>query len=465
MCEQQRVAASALLVNMASALTLALALELTSASVAAAQTSAGSGARTMGGVPPQSRQTYRVVTNSIPCGEDQTEFMTVGRLPEGLALLRMRDELEAVGRLQSLAATNRVVRNGPRVSNMQREVDSLTRVVRSIVLAAPRRGDAVESEMEQRRAVTQRVRALAPQVDQAVEYELARIARPASSAPAGYMGVTVSSVPLRQSLQDGYIVSYCEYPLVVAIDPGSPAERSGLQAGDTIVAFNGQDVRRGMVDYSALLTPNTTVRVRALRDGRTRDFAVRVATRPSPTPVRMFARTPASSVATAIDVSVSGQLFVFERPMPSALRGASGEMTTLSDSVRVVTFARGDPGFPPSVAVPARGSTPPAPPALLSLFANRDDSMLFGAQLKSLGNDLRVALSLPEGVLVLQVLRGTPAADAGLRDGDVIRAVDGRAVRAVADIRDAFDRAFGARSLALRVARKNEAERMIVLLW
>ncbi len=431
-----RVKSCALFMNVAGA------LALTSAGLA--QGTAGTVTREseLRGVIVQPTPSYRVVTNGMPCGQDQTEFMALGRLPEGLALLRMRSELEAAARLQSLPATNQLVRQAAPVASMQREVDSLVRVVRSVMLAAPRRGDVAESELAQRSAVTLRVRALAPQVEQAVELALARVARPRSTAPAGYMGVTVSSVPLRQSLQDGYIVSYCEYPLIVAIDPGSPAEQSGLQAGDTIVAFNGQDVRSGMVDYTALLTPNSTVRVRALRDGRTRDFSVRVGTRPSPTPVRVFARQA-----------------------PSGARVARGEMSVASDSVRVVMFSRGDATFSGSVAMPPRAPAPPAPPALLSLFTNSDDAMLFGAQLKSLGSDLRAALSLPEGVLVLQVLRGTPAADAGLRDGDVIRAADGKQVRVVRDIRDAFDRVRAARLLTMRVVRSNEAERTIVMKW
>ncbi len=465
--QQQNVGVSALLVSMASALALG--------SVASAQTIAGTSARSGTGSVPQPTPMYGVVTSGVPCGQDQTDYMTLGRLPEGLALLRMRSELEAARDLQALAATNRVVRSGTTVVSMQREVDSLTQVVRSIVLAAPRRGGVMESEIAQRHAVTMRVRALAPQVDQAVEYELTRVARPAPSAPAGYMGVTVSSVPLRQSLQDGYIVSYCEYPLVVAIDPGSPAERSGLQAGDTILAFNGRDVRTGMVDYTALLTPNATVRVRARRDGRTRDFAVRVGTRPSPSPVRVFgtaiatpsapAQAPALVGTATAGSATASRVFVFERRAPAGSRAANGELSWTSDSVQVVMSAGGDAGFPRAVSVPALLPTPAAPPALMSLLTNSDDAMLFGAQLKSLGNDLRAALSLPEGVLVLQVLRGTPASDAGLRDGDVIRAIDGQLVRAVGDIRSAFDRARGSRSLALRVARKNEAERTVVMSW
>ncbi len=391
--------------------------------------------------PPQS---YTIVSGN-PCGQDDADVRSLARLPEGLALLRMRSELEAASRLQALRASSESSTAGAPVLQMRREVDSLARVIESVVLAAPRRGgDAMNSELAQRSAVTIRVRQLAPQVDQAVELALARVARPAPTAPSGYMGVTLSSVPLRQSLQAGYIVSYCEYPVIEAVDPGSPAERAGLQAGDTIVAFNGQDVRSGMVDYTSLLTPNATVRVRTRRDGRTRDFSLRVASRPAPSPVRAYARVqsamptaqPVLARSEAPRAEVAGSnVFVFERSAPLVSVRGSG------------------------------GVTAPTPPAMMSFFTNTDDAMLFGAQLKSLGADLRAALSLPEGVLVLQVLRGTPASDVGLRDGDVIRSANGLVTRRVNDIRVAFERASESRTLAMRVLRGNEAERTVTLRW
>lgn len=421
-------------------------------------------------------QSFTFVSRN-PCGPDSADVLSLARLPEGLALLRMRSELEAASQLQALRESNQASTAGTPVVQMRREVDSLARVIESVVLAAPRRGgDASNSEMAQRRAVTLRVRQLAPQVDQAVELALARVARPAPTAPSGYMGVTLSSVPLRQSLQAGYIVSYCEYPVIEAVDPGSPAERAGLQAGDTIVAFNGQDVRSGMVDYTSLLTPNANVKVRARRDGRNRDFTLRVAARPTPTPVRLYGRVqatmsgsptlPARSEAPRVEVAGSN-VFVFERPAPVArVRGSSGgQVTFSSDTLNMLMTGSGEFTVSSGGAWRSVAPTAPTPPAMMSFFANTDDAMLFGAQLKSLGDDLRAALSLPEGVLVLQVLRGTPASDVGLRDGDVIRSANGLVTRRVNDIRVAFERARDSRTLAMRVLRGNEAERTITLRW
>jgi serine protease Do len=449
------------------AMTVAAAL-CAASTLSAQSTQSGTSSRPpVSGIRVAPTRTYTVVTSGNPCGQSETTDMVhLARLPEGLALLRMRSELDAASRLQALRPSG--ASDAPAVLRMQREVDSLTRVVEAVAIGAPRRADAALSELEQRRAVTLRVRQLAPQVDEVVESALARVARPAPSAPAGYLGVTLSSVPLRQSLQQGYIVSYCDYPVVEAVDPGSPAERAGLQAGDTIIAFNGQDVRTGMVDYTSLLTPNTSVRVRTQRSGRTRDFAVQVQPRTAPAMgVRVYARSPSASAPTSappVPVPPSAMGFVFERSTAGSTLSPGRQF--VADSMQVLMSTRADEDVSTRWTLRApRPGAAPASPVLMSFFSNADDAMLFGAQLKSLNAELRSALSLPEGVLVLQVLRGTPAADAGLRDGDVIRAANGVLTRRVTDIRVVFERSEDARSMQLRVLRGDEGERTVVMRW
>lgn len=159
-------------------------------------------------------------------------------------------------------------------------------------------------------------------------------------------------------------------------------------------------------------------------------------------------------------------VFVFERPSPVAsARGSGGQVTFSSDTLNMLMTRSGEFTVSSGGMWRTVAPTAPTPPAMMSFFANTDDAMLFGAQLKSLGADLRAALSLPEGVLVLQVLRGTPASDVGLRDGDVIRSANGLVTRRVNDIRVAFERAGESRTLAMRVLRGNEAERTVTLRW
>jgi serine protease Do len=419
------------------------------------------------------------------CAKEAREGASLARLPEGLALLRMRSDLEAAARLESVrpatSASSRATLVGVR-----REVDSLVRVLEGVVLAAPRR-DLTLAETDARRLVDAHVRQLTPAVDAIVESALFRVVGTPLPTPNGYFGVTISSVPLRTSLQSGYIVSYCDYPVVEAVDPGSPAERAGLSAGDTIIAFNGRDVRAGMVDYSALLAPGATVRVGTRRDGRVREASVRVVARPAPAAVRAYARaTPsapsmvraegievpapppsvdalrgsAMAVGTRVPAAAMPGEWFFENTLPEAMRGVA-TIRSGSDSTRVLVFQRSEPSRPTaSPSVP----TPPSP-VMLTIFANADDAMVGGAQLRTLGAEFRAALSLPEGVLVMQVLRGTPASAAGLREGDVIRRANGQAVRRVDDVRTALELSAEVRTIAFRVVRNDAPERTVTMTW
>jgi len=442
-----------------------------------------------GAQPGPGRVTGVTITRVGPanlCAQEAREGERLGQLPEGVALLRMRRELDAVGRLATVRpAASPETRY---LLLVRREVDSLARVLERMVLAAPRR-ELSPREAEQREEVARlqlegRVRSLAPQVDALVESALVRVAGAPGAAPDGHLGLTMSSVPLRTSLQSGYIVSYCDYPVVLSVEPGSPAERAGLQSGDTLLAFNGRDLRTGMVDYSALLVPNTTLRMTARRDGRTRTVALRVAPRPMPQPVRVLAHGRAAGEATALPGD--GVMTVTRA---SSADGATamwfGSVVStgadVSSSPLIVPLAALAPTgaaapWPPVVPSPAAPPAPTAPSrpvsvaarnpsGMMTVFANADDAFVGGAQLKTLGPDLRAALSLPEGVLVLQVLRGTPAGESGLREGDLIRLANGEVVRRVDDVQRALVRGRDARSLALRVVRNDAPERTVTMRW
>ncbi len=405
------------------------------------------------------------------CGQVDAEFVRLARLPEGIALIRLRSDLDVATRLASLRSANGTARvSGMALGSLRREVDSLVRVV-DAVIAVPRRGEFVASELEARRAVGSRVRELEPQVSRMVEGAILQVSRPHSSVSLGYFGVTLTSVPLRQAMQSGYIVSYCDYPLIESVDPGSPAEKAGLQAGDTVVAFNGQDVRVGMVDYTALLAPNSNLKVRVRRSGRVLDFGVRVAPRTDANPVRVYASTTMiQGTPPAPDAMPVRSGFVFERTPLMQPVMPSGTIAFTSDSINVITVFKGEPTFartaPSGLSSVVSGArVTPTPPVMMSFFANTDDAMLFGAQLKTLSAELRSALTLPEGVLVLQVPRGTPAAELGLRDGDIIRRANDMVVRRVGDVRTAFELASDSRTLTLRVSRRDAAERTVVMRW
>jgi S1-C subfamily serine protease len=65
----------------------------------------------------------------------------------------------------------------------------------------------------------------------------------------------------------------------------------------------------------------------------------------------------------------------------------------------------------------------------------------------------RLGVTVGSGVVVAEVLSGTPAADAGLARGDVIETVNGTPIVSATDLRDAVHRTDADAEVVLRVAR------------
>ena len=274
-----------------------------------------------------------------------------------------------------------------------------------------------------------------------------RDAVPRGRRPEGWLGVTISSDsrPVRGS---GNRVYYYDYPVVEAVEPGSPAAAAGLETGDTIIAYNGSDVRRHEVAVVSLLRPGSTVAVRVRRNGSEREVPVLVARRP---------RTYAPQAAIPIDVL-------------SDIRGDAERIT--AELIREVTRRAGDrpPGRvqPPSAPGFLR-SREPAPPvfwpprAATSPFGVGGDMAVAGAVVAQLNPDLREALGAPKGVLVVNVVAATPAEVAGLRGGDVIVRAAGEPVVVAQDVQRALQQS-GDGTCELEVVRKGQ-RRKVTLRW
>ena len=55
------------------------------------------------------------------------------------------------------------------------------------------------------------------------------------------------------------IIRYLTHPAIVSVEPSSPAERAGLVPSDTLIAYDGEDVRDTDIAITRLLTPNKRV--------------------------------------------------------------------------------------------------------------------------------------------------------------------------------------------------------------
>jgi S1-C subfamily serine protease len=104
------------------------------------------------------------------------------------------------------------------------------------------------------------------------------------AAPVAYLGVSTVDVTPPLVIQQGLAVDAGVF--VVAVDPGSAAERVGIRPGDVIVAFGGRAVAAGR-DLGALVRqqdPGDRVEVDVvLGDGARRTFAVILGVSPVPT--------------------------------------------------------------------------------------------------------------------------------------------------------------------------------------
>lgn len=346
--------------------------------------------------------------------------------PEGLALLRLKRELESAA--LTLEQHRQLEREQvQRISQVQRGVDSAMQVVvrfwredngegNMVIRRLDGRADSmrvVMKDMSDTRKMffpvdsTLRVtmpqigmfiRSLQPQVAAFASEAEARLPAPASSS--GYVGLSLSGAQIRMVTPEGVMTSHCDYPLVETVDVGSPAARAGLNAGDTLLAYNGRDVTQQAINYPEMLSPGSMLRVRVRRSGRTRDIPVTVAPRKEERTL-VFTRTPLAP-------------------------GAAG--------------------------------APVAPP--ISLFSGSGVAVIAGAQFATIDAEFAESQGLEPGVLVLRVPQGTPAADAGLRAGEVVRSVNGVAVRDVASLRRIMN---AARDVKLVVQSRAAGVRTVML--
>jgi serine protease Do len=266
----------------------------------------------------------------------------------------------------------------------------------------------------------------------------ALVPRPALAR--GWIGIVVSGAPTVLRVQrDETILRYLTYPEIVSVDPSSPAQRAGLAPGDTLVAYDGRDVRDSEISMTRLLRPKATVRVRVRRDGRVRELPVVVADAPARIRTR---RT-------------------------DEMRDAQRSWTPFGPAAVAPV-----PGFPVPSPRPARAAVPSAPmlprtpmtplPPVFELATTG----VAGAQLVTVSEGLERSLGLRSGVLVTSVPVGSPAGESGLREGDVIVRVDAQPVRTVLQVRQLVARAAedGAGAVDLEVIRARQ-RRTITLRW
>jgi serine protease Do len=97
----------------------------------------------------------------------------------------------------------------------------------------------------------------------------------------GYLGVNIQNVD--QDIQDAFGLTTREGAFVQSVEDGGPADKAGIQKGDTIVAVNGSAVKetRALIDAVSAMPPDRKVEIDVLRDGKRRSVTVTLGERPS----------------------------------------------------------------------------------------------------------------------------------------------------------------------------------------
>jgi serine protease Do len=220
-----------------------------------------------------------------------------------------------------------------------------------------------------------------------------------------------------------------EYPVIESIEPGSPAERAGLEAGDTIIAMNAQDLKKSPLPMAAMIQPGRRVVFRFKRAEAFREVTVTVAPRP--------AGTYEKYIVTMIEPPGT--------PGPEMERARA--VMLRRERIRDEIAARVP--VPPMLLIPTMGSR---------------SLPIAGAEMTALNAGLRslVGLNSP-GIFIVNVALGTPAKESGLLPGDVILRAESSLVEDPGDLIRVMRDASGS-SIKLRIVR-NKKPQLITLRW
>lgn len=193
----------------------------------------------------------------------------------------------------------------------------------------------------------------------------------------GWLGVTIQDV--NKSLAESFGLDRPRGALVSQLQENGPADRSGLQAGDVIVRFDGSEIvtSADLPHVVGLIRPGSKVQVDIIRDRQRQVLTVEV-----------------------------GGLGADEEP-------------TVADAT--------DP-----VRVGGR----------------------IGVVVEAIGDQLQSRWGISGGVLVAEVAADSPAAEAGIRTGDVITLIDGVPITSLDTYERALEQLESGRSIAVRLVRR-----------
>jgi S1-C subfamily serine protease len=275
--------------------------------------------------------------------------------------------------------------------------------------------------------------------DSVVDRGAMTYAHGAPRLPHGYLGITFVADVRRQYGPEGLTIYHYGYPAVAVVQPGSPAEQAGIVPGDTIVAYDSKDVLYRKIVLTQLLRPGSQLAVRIRRNGAIKNLSVNIAPRPSSFVDMNGSGLDATSAAMIRPYAATA-------PLPPLPAPPGGDPTLPRSELSIGVDA------PPGVAPHDVGGTTDLVSAVIG-----------GAHIIRTDADLQDALGVDGGVLVVAVGKGSVAAQAGIRAGDVITTAHGDAVDSPLSLARLVHRAeHDDQPVTLRVVRRHEARTVVL---
>ncbi|HET9425349.1 MAG TPA: PDZ domain-containing protein [Gemmatimonadaceae bacterium] len=268
--------------------------------------------------------------------------------------------------------------------------------------------------------------------------------------PKGWFGFVADGINRNWSEPAGSFVEYFEYPTVVSVESNSPGAKAGVRFGDSLVAFNGLDLRRNPINLTRLLTPGREIAVKLRREGEAKDLVIVVEKAPEDLMAERRASAVAGSMASMaprapLMIDPQDRRLVEER---AAGMASAGTKTRVVPGTKTVRAGGGLSGMATPVAVPSM-------------------SGVYGAAMADVDADLAASiagLKGRRGVFIERVPPGSLAERIGLRRGDVILMVDSHEVPNTAHLRVRLQMAdnTGAGRIRLQVLRGGKTRDLMI---
>jgi serine protease Do len=226
--------------------------------------------------------------------------------------------------------------------------------------------------------------------------------RASGSVERGFLGITMNPQDITEEAKEYYRLPDTNGVIVAGVEPRGPAAKAGIERGDIIRKVNGEPVRdsQDLLDKIASRRPGERVELEVFRDGRSFQVTVTLG----------------------------------KRPLPEQARLGGGEEEP----------SEGEEGEEETAAARRLGISVQALTDRARAELRYDDSV--------------------EGVLVTDVEVGSPAEDEGIRDGNVISAINGKPIRSVADWNAAIRRLKEGDVVQLEVVGPQAGQRRFVFL-